>query len=331
MANVIVEPFSLTEDRYDQSEFTGRLKRISSLFNPLYLFASAEEIAEAQQLLADYGAGKESALNTNPSELWDARSLIDARVHPDTGKPVPRFLCFAAYAPLQPPIIMGLMWPGAGMASALFWQWWNQSYNVAVNYANRNEASTLTDSELALAYGAGVTTAMGATLGFAKLTERMVKKFPAASGTLKMFIPFISIVAAGTVTLVVVRRGELTNGVAVSDSDGNVYGNSKKAGMVGISQCAIARVLWNIPVLILPPLFLARVRRTAFLRNNPKMDFPILTATVTGAIVLGIYPAQAVFAQRASIDAKSLEPEFQNRRHPTTNELVQTYWFNKGL
>lgn len=142
---------------------------------------------------------------------------------------------------------------------------------------------------------------------------------------------FISIVAAGTVTLVVVRRGELTNGVAVSDSDGNVYGNSKKAGMVGISQCAIARVLWNIPVLILPPLFLARVRRTAFLRNNPKMDFPILTATVTGAIVLGIYPAQAVFAQRASIDAKSLEPEFQNRRHPTTNELVQTYWFNKGL
>lgn len=129
----------------------------------------------------------------------------------------------------------------------------------------------------------------------------------------------------------VVRQGELVNGVAVSDADGNVYGDSKVAAQTGIGQCAIARVLWNIPVLIMPPLVMARMRRTAFLKSNPKMELPILTLTATAAVVMGIYPAQAVFAQRASIQASQLEPQFQNRRHPTTNELIQTYWFNKGL
>jgi hypothetical protein len=105
---VVGEPFDLTEARYDQTTFVGRLERICDLFNPLQLLASEEEIAEAQKVLSDYKLGDATARAKSSDELWAARALVEARVHPDTGVPVPRLLCFAAYAPMQPPLIIGL-------------------------------------------------------------------------------------------------------------------------------------------------------------------------------------------------------------------------------
>ena len=35
---------------------------------------------------------------------------------------MPVLLCFAAYTPMQPPIILGLMWPNASVTNMLFWQ-----------------------------------------------------------------------------------------------------------------------------------------------------------------------------------------------------------------
>jgi hypothetical protein len=39
------------------------------------------------------------------------------------------------------------------MASQLFWQWFNQSYNVGVNHANRNASNQMSNSQIMLAYG----------------------------------------------------------------------------------------------------------------------------------------------------------------------------------
>ena len=44
----------------------------------------------------------------------------------------------------------------------------------------------------------------------------------------------------------------------------------------------------------------------------------------TAMLLVGIYPAQAVFAQRATIDAARMEPEFQGKG-------VATFVYNKGL
>lgn len=77
----------------------------------------------AQKLLAEFKEkGSAAAIGTTDEDLWAARELIEARVHPDTGKPVPVLLCFAAYTPMQPPIILGLMWPNASVTNMLFWQ-----------------------------------------------------------------------------------------------------------------------------------------------------------------------------------------------------------------
>lgn len=57
-------------------------------------------------------------------DLWDARTLIEARCHADTKEQLPTAMCFAAYAPMQPPIILGMLWPGAGLGQTLFMQWY---------------------------------------------------------------------------------------------------------------------------------------------------------------------------------------------------------------
>jgi hypothetical protein len=62
--------------------------------------------------------------------------------------------------------------PGTSLGMQMFWQWYNQSYNVAVNYANRNEAGTLTDAQLATGYGAAVGAACGTAYGMSKLCDR---------------------------------------------------------------------------------------------------------------------------------------------------------------
>lgn len=44
LSSMSVKPFSLTEDRYDQSTFMGRLSRIQSIFNPFLLTKSSADI-----------------------------------------------------------------------------------------------------------------------------------------------------------------------------------------------------------------------------------------------------------------------------------------------
>lgn len=321
--------FSLIADHYDQSTFSGRLQRISALFNPLYLHKTDEEIAAAKKLLEDFDKGTLPD-DTKIEELWQARELIECRCHPDTGEQLPKLLCFAAYAPMQPPIILGMLWPGASITTQMFWQWYNQSYNVAVNYANKNAAGELTDTQLATAYFSAVGTSLGIAYGMNKASTNLSAKFPRAAGAVKMMIPFSAVVAAGTASLLIVRQGELRKGVQVSDAEGKVHGSSVVAAQHGLAQCSLARVLWNIPTLIIPPIVVSQLDKTSLFKGRPRTRLSFLTALSTAAVVVGLYPAQAVFAQKASIPAASLEPQFQNLKD-SRGQPIQKFFYNKGL
>ena len=79
---------------------------------------------------------------------------------------------------------------------------------------------------------------IGLAYGLSKVSDRLSKKFPGGATAVKMGIPFCAVVAAGTASLLVVRQGELKNGVAVKDTEGKVHGNSKVAAQNGLAQCA---------------------------------------------------------------------------------------------
>ena len=131
-----VPPFDPNSSRFDQSTYGGRLQQIFVQLDPMKLFVSGADIDAAVALIKAFRAGTHSP-STTDAQLWAAKELIECRIHPDTGELTPTFFCFAAYTPMQPPIIVGLLTASSPMAVA-FWQWYNQSYNAAVFYANKS-------------------------------------------------------------------------------------------------------------------------------------------------------------------------------------------------
>uniref|UniRef100_A0A0A9XPE9 Sideroflexin-5 n=1 Tax=Lygus hesperus TaxID=30085 RepID=A0A0A9XPE9_LYGHE len=88
----------------------------------------------------------------------------------------------------------------------MFIQWLNQSYNAAINYANRSSDKQPV-SEIAKAYCAAVVVAVGGSLGATILLQKM----PAQS-TLGLLIratlPFLAVGMAAIVNLSLMRKNE---------------------------------------------------------------------------------------------------------------------------
>jgi len=320
----------LTEGRYDQSTFMGRLSRIQSIFNPFLLTKSSADIEKAKSHLASFKTTGQNPPGCSALDLWDAQTLIEARCHADTKEQLPTVMCFAAYAPMQPPIILGMLMPGTGLPVQLFMQWYNQSYNMAVNYANRNASGTMSDTALAGTYAVGVTAACGTAFSMSKLCDKAVIKYPKYANAARLCIPFTSVVLAGTIALVITRRGELDNGVEINDKNGKSHGNSHAAAKEGLGKCGLARVIWNIPVLLIPPPLMQMASRASFFKANPRATLPLYTLISTLAVVVGIYPAQAIFPQYDSIPVERLESQYQGLKDED-GEPITRFFYNKGL
>ena len=57
-----VPPFSMTEPRYDQKTFQGRLKTMMNIVNPAMLFVSDARLQAAEQLLQEFKVRSPSLL-----------------------------------------------------------------------------------------------------------------------------------------------------------------------------------------------------------------------------------------------------------------------------
>jgi hypothetical protein len=217
---------------------------------------------------------------------------------------------------MQPPIIVGLL-TASTPAAVAFWQWFNQSYNAAVFYSNKSCSSPMPDSQIAMSYVAAVGAAIGVGLGARTLGTRMARSGSGVGLAVKMFAPFMGVVTAGCTNLLCMRNDELWRGVPIRDPAGNEVGLSRRAGGEGLAMCCAARLFWNIPILGVTPLLTGAFYRTAFFASNPWSRIPCETVCGTAMLLVGIYPAQAVFAQQATIPASRLEPEFQGLPDPT--------------
>ena len=162
--------FNPAVSRFDQSTFSGRLQQIIAQLDPMKLFVSHAEIDAAVALVNAFKEGSHDPSITD-AELWAAKELIECRIHPDTGELTPALFCFAAYTPMQPPIIVGLL-TASSPAAIVFWQWFNQSYNAAVFYANKSVSAPMSNSEIFAAYCAAVTAALSVGMGTRALGTR---------------------------------------------------------------------------------------------------------------------------------------------------------------
>jgi tricarboxylate carrier len=317
--------------RFDQSTFSGRWMSFQQSTDFRTLFIDADTIQRSLGILDTFkkNAAAERAASSVASvtkytndELWEARRVVEATCHPETNEPIFGLVRFAAFAPANIPICTLLIWPNPSPALAIFGQWVNQSYNVAVNYANRNMSNPMPMEVVGTSYALATATSCGIAVGMGR---QMAKRGAKLTPLTRAAVPWAAVVASGCVNVAFVRWQELTEGIEVESEDGSeVYGRSVSAGRNAIAKCCAARAIWTTPIIGLTP-FLVSPLHTMFPNPRAKMVSEI---AVLAAMLWAVMPAAlAVFPQRDSMAVEDLEPEIQAK---IAGRAARVY-YNKGL
>ncbi|KAG0004063.1 hypothetical protein BGZ80_005679 [Entomortierella chlamydospora] len=227
-------------------------------------------------------------------------------------------------------VAAGMLMPNPSVRSIIFWQWTNQSVNVAFNYANANKTIEMDMKETAVAYMSAVTTSCFLAVGLNQLVPKLTSISPGVRSVLTRLVPFTAVAAAGTVNVFLMRGKEISEGIDVYDHEGKSVGKSQKAGMSAITQVAISRILTNFPVLTIPPLILAQWERTTWSQQYPRALIPLNLAVITLCLMTALPLAIAAFPQYANVDVKKLEERFWHLKD-SKGEPIKTLTYNKGL
>ena len=330
-AMTTVPPFSLERPRYDQSQFLERARHFFELTNPRTLLTTDAELKSAKGLLQQFRDGTLPP-GTTDAQLWEARKLKEAVVHPDTGEQIFPLFRFSAFAPMNILIVPTMMMPGviASPLKTIGVHWFNQSYNGAVNYANRNAGSSVTNDTLMKAYAGAVGASVSIALGATAITKKVATMGkPALATAVRATLPFTAVVAAGSLNVALIRQSELTDGVQIMDHEGTVHGQSVVAGKQGIGKCCVARGLWNFPIMVIPPLIMTQLGKLPALAS-PRAKMLAEVAVVTCLLFVAVPPALGAFPQQDEISASELEPQFQSKVD-SNGKQIETFFFNKGL
>ncbi|KAJ3014429.1 hypothetical protein HKX48_005139 [Thoreauomyces humboldtii] len=212
----------------------------------------------------------------------------------------------------------------------LFWQWVNQSVNVAFNFFNANKTTVMDVSETTTAYATAVAASCTIAVTLNESVKRAKNLKPSTQAILARAVPFAAVATAGTLNVILMRQKELTDGIDVMDDQGKSVGKSTAAGRNAIGQVAISRVATAFPIVFVPSLIMARVDRTAFIRGNPRWRGPINLGVITASLLAALPMAVALFPQKASMKVEDLESKFHGIKGSDGRPLERVY-FNRGL
>ncbi|KAI9489683.1 Tricarboxylate/iron carrier [Zychaea mexicana] len=255
--------------------------------------------------------------------------MVDSTLHPDTGEPILLPFRMSCFVPTNMVLVLGMLTPNPTIKTTIFWQWANQSVNVAFNSANANKSTPMNWSETAVAYVSAVTTSCAIAVGL----NQAVPRLNIAASTKRMLmklVPFTAVAAAGTVNVFLMRGKEITQGIDVYDENDECVGKSKKAGLAAVSQVALSRILTNAPTLVVPPLIMDHLAQKPFFQTNPKALLPLNVGLIALSMFTSLPLAIATFPQISSLDTSSMEKEFQNLKDDNGKPISRLY-YNKGL
>ncbi|KAL6042462.1 Sideroflexin FSF1 [Balamuthia mandrillaris] len=317
----------LSVPRYDQATFWGRFRHFLDVTDPLTLLTTQQQLEGALTVLRRY----ENREQDYPlEELYKAKKIRDAVIHPDTGEKIFAPFRMSSFLPVNIAIVLGLTVPNPGMGTTLFWQWFNQSYNVALNHANRNASNEMSNSQIMKAYAGAVGLSCSLAVGLNEVVKRATAFTPAVRTAIQNMVPFTAVAAAGVLNVFMMRGNEMKEGIDVKDAEGNIYGRSQKAGYLGLVKTSISRVATSFVVLTIPPMCMTALQRTSLFTKNPRLKHPVHLGIISATLWLGLPAAIALFPQTSSVHVSSLEPKYQNLRDRHGNPIT-TLYYNKGL
>jgi len=177
-------------------------------------------------------------------------------------------------------------------------------------------------------------------LGLNSLVPRLRGLSPGARTILTRLVPFAAVASAGALNVFLMRGEEIRLGIDVYPSESPAtrekreaanlplepVGKSQKAATLAVGETALSRVLNATPIMVLPPLILVRLQRTAWLQQRPRMVLPVNLGLILTTSIFALPLALAAFPQRQAVQAKTLEERFWDKGGE--NGLVE---FNRGI
>lgn len=119
------------------STFPQRFEAMLHMCGPpswRFMFVSPGDIAAARAAVAS--AHSFSSTPASPEQLLASQRLLAAVTHPDTGELIPPPFRMASHVPVNTVLLVGMLAARSPTFTAL-WQLFNQSFNAAQFYANR--------------------------------------------------------------------------------------------------------------------------------------------------------------------------------------------------
>ncbi|KAI7854413.1 Tricarboxylate/iron carrier [Circinella umbellata] len=291
------------------------------------LFVSKQQLQNAKNLLEQYKANP--AMQVDTERLWKAKKVVDSTLHPDTGEAILLPFRMSCFVPTNMILVLGMLTPNPTIKTTIFWQWANQSVNVAFNSANANKSTPMNWSETAVAYVSAVFSSCAIAVGLNQAVPRL-NIAASTKRVLMKLVPFTAVAAAGTVNVFAMRGKEISQGIDVYNENNELVGKSKTAGLAAVSQVALSRVLTNAPTLVVPPLIMDNLSQKPFFKANPKALLPINFGLIALSMFTSLPLAIATFPQISSLNTSSMEKEFQNLTDSEGKPVTRLY-YNKGL
>lgn len=306
------------QSRYDLSTYFGRVQHFVGACSPFTLFHSNEQIRECQHLVHRYVEHGYELDN----HFWHAKQIVDSSVHPDTGEII--FLPFRMSCNVLSnlAITVGMLTPNLGFGGTVFWQWANQSLNVAVNYANANKSAPITNSDLLKSYGVAVASSVSIAVGLKPLVSNMKSLSKSAKTVAMRLIPFAAVVSAGLVNVGVMRSQEIIQGITVFDEKNQEVGKSRKAAIKAVAETGASRAINATPIMVVPALLLLKLQKGPLKNSSPRVVTAANMGIVAATSFFVLPFALAVFPQRTEVPGSKLEPQFHGYRQ---------VWFNRGV
>ncbi|EGV60569.1 Sideroflexin FSF1 [Yamadazyma tenuis] len=328
MASSVTGPVPLPDSRYDLSSYWGRVKHCAEISDPTMLLNTSSDIKRAKLMIWEYRNGVRPEMTP---ELWRAKKVLDSAVHPDTGDTVMLPFRMSSCVLSNLVVTAGMLTPNLGTAGTLFWQIANQSLNVAINTANANKSHPMTTKQIITNYGLAVSASCSVALGLNSLVPKLKSLQPNTRMIMGRLVPFAAVVSAGIVNVFLMRSEEIKKGISVFDNEGKEVGTSKTAALYAVGETAASRVINATPVMVIPPLVLASLQKTRFLKGKSKA-VEILTniGLIFSTSLVALPFALAVFPQRRTMAVSKLEPEFHNLKS-ANGVPVETLQFNRGI
>ncbi|KAG9600798.1 sideroflexin-5, partial [Aureobasidium melanogenum] len=315
---------ALPASQYDLDTYWGRVRHAANLSDPRTLFTSSAGLEHAKDLVTSYKQGK---IQSMTPELWKAKKVIDATLHPDTGEKVLLPFRMSAYIFSNLVVTAGMLTPNLSTAGTLGWQIANQSLNVAINSSNANKSIPLSTSTMVQSYFLAVGASCGVALGLNSIVPRLKRVSPNTKMLLGRLVPFAAVASAGVLNVFLMRGEEIRMGIDVFPTETEAQklkreeagqpleslGKSRKAATLAVGETAISRVINATPIMVLPPLLLVRLQKTQWLQQRPRMVTPVNLGLIFATSVFALPLALAIFPQRQAVKADTLEAEFHGR------------------